>query len=338
MAEQTLSPGQEKDFVNLGRDILAHQESGERFTPEEYNSVRERARFAQPFKKEIIAGLCARVRNGNLRFEQARALVVHLFGSRDKTTLRLVKLAEIELWLSLDIEFENYFQKERRRHFDPRLAEAWDDAQQPEVLEAEKGELAEREAEWLRILADLNSEFHPTVDEVIQIRGEVDLHEEARETLQNEIAEINRRIRDIKSEARKAKDEEALAMAEEVRQLDHERRRLRANFQEAEAELQGFGYGRLLSMEQELEHDASETIATLETIVARSRTIDDLLANSPSVTEVSEATDLDVTAEAYINVIRRIRDRIAGQPNKYKREFLESLARRLEDEAVIMEV
>lgn len=338
MEKQNPNPCQGEALISLGRKIRKHLASGEtRFNPETYKSIREKARLVWPFKNEVVAALCAAVKSGTLTIVEAKALVIHIFSKREKDAFRQLELSDVELGVMLDLEFEKLFQADRRAFYDPRLAEAFDDSLRPEVLEAEKNELPEEEAYWLRVLADMNSDSHSILDTVITSRSEVDELEADKERITNEIAGINVLIRDLKSKARKARDEEVIAIAKEIHELNSRRGELRQKVQQIDLGLSRISYNWLLSTEQKLENEADQAITALKAITTRASEINELLANPPTETDVPEVDELDIIAEAYSNVAHRVHERIPGLP-RYKREFLEALARRLEEEAIILEV
>lgn len=333
MEERKLNPSQAEAYIGLVREIRSHLASGQTaFEPEAYKSIRTRARQLEPVKNEIVTALCDAIKDGTFSIAEVKAFITYMFGRRDQEPFKQLDLTMTELGTMLDLEFERVLQNDRRS-IDQELVYMFNESRHPEALTAQLDRLCQEETYWLKTLSSLD----PFVNLVIQNRGQADALEAKIEQLNNQIATLNGRIRILKLRARKANNEEVLLVAEEAEQLCRSRNRLRAKVENRRRKLREMDHAWLLSTEQWLESQASQSISALELIVSEAHEAMDFLANPPVQERAPKPDELNVLAEAYMNVVLRLRERIPGQ-SKYKREFMEALAQRLENEAYMLEV
>lgn len=322
-------------FRDVSEEVKAWLETGEPMMPaEQYRAIRYRSPLLYPVKAEILHAIAGSIKTSKWSLSGGIELAKMIFGKK------YIWLWENQISAGIDVLAEEVIQTERRQSVDLPVFEKAMLAFTPEALEAERLAIRHEGVYWGRALQDIDSPDNPmNLSLVRQVREKADAIEVEIEGILQDIVDLNQRIVELKMKAWNAGDFEILDLAEEIKLLNQYRAEKRERLEEKKAELKQPLFSWLFSAEQALESSAREILKRIRDLESRESEIDKFLAKPSQEVYVSEPDELQVFAEANINVAERLlakadQDRLP----RYKRKGLIALAGQFVERARILEV
>lgn len=325
--KRVLNPGLADVFTSLIREIREWIASGQPILePDVYANIRKRANNLRPFQADILKSVADQVKAEQFSLKEAQTIAITLFGKKS------VWRWYTELVADMDVIVETVIQPIRRAEADPALVEEWNRQRTVENLTLRGEQVLKEEKYWFEVLADLR----PNLEATRNLRRKINALETAAEKKINEIDALNCHIRSLKSKAQKAKGEDLVRIVEEAKALALIRITFRSHLQKMRDRLGVLTRSWLAATEQKIVLDAVEAMAALGRLFTEEDEIWQEIAN-PSLATVPAIDDDAIASEALMNVARRIRQKISGQP-RYRREVMEEILARIENDACVLEV